>query len=119
KNLPFSLVILTSLLNTIAFMATIFILPLMLTKVDELSTSQIGLVLFPGGVMTVILGSPIGKIIAKRGSRFMSGWSFTLTAVALLALSTIVGAPPIWFAVLLIFVSLGYTGNQSALSNHV
>ncbi|GIN74264.1 MFS transporter [Bacillus sp. J14TS2] len=119
KNVPFSLVLFMGLLNAIAYMATIFILPLMLSKVNELSTSMIGLVLFPGGLMTIILGSQIGLIITKRGNRFMSQFSFTIMAIAFLALSTIVGASPIWISVLLIFVCLAFTANQSALTNRI
>ncbi|MEB5482340.1 MFS transporter [Shouchella clausii] len=119
KNVSFSLVLFMGLLNAIAYMATIFILPLMLSKVNELSTSLIGLVLFPGGMMTVILGSQIGTVIAKRGNRFMNQFSFTIMAIAFLALSTIVGASPIWVSVLLVVVCIAFTANQSALTNRI
>ncbi|MEI3611525.1 MFS transporter [Pseudogracilibacillus sp. SO30301A] len=119
KNIPFSLVLFMGLLNSIAYMAMIFIIPLMLSKVNEMSTSLIGLVLFPGGLMPIILGSQIGIIIANRGNRFMNQFSFTIMAIAFLALSTIVGASPIWISVLLIFVCLAFTANQSALTNRI
>ena len=119
KNISFSLVLFMGLLNSIAYMAMIFIIPLMLSKVNEISTSLIGLVLVPGGLMTMILGSQIGIIIAKRGNRFMNQFSFTIMAIAFLALSTIVGASPIWISVLLIFVCLAFTANQSALTNRI
>lgn len=67
----------------------------------------------------MILGSRIGIIIAKRGNRFMNQFSFTIMAIAFLALSTIVGASPIWISVLLILVCLAFTANQSALTNRI
>ncbi|GGP08701.1 MFS transporter [Oceanobacillus neutriphilus] len=119
KNVPFSLVLFMGLLNSIAYMAGIFILPLMLAEVNGMSTSLIGLVLFPGGVMTIILGSQIGLLIAKRGNRFMNQLSFICMTIVFLALSTIVGGSPIWISVLLIVVCLGFTANQSALTNRI
>lgn len=119
KNRSFSLVLLMSFLNTITYMGTLFILPLMLSKANGLSTDWIGLVLFPGALLTTILGSQVGRLIQIKGSQFVNQWGFVLMAIACLGLSTIVGFSPIWISLMTIFVFLGFTANQTAFSNHI
>lgn len=119
KNRPFSLVLLMSFINTITYMGTLFILPLMLAKVNGLSSDWIGLVLFPGALLTAILGPQVGKLIDKWGSRFINKWCFVVMAIACFGLSTFVGSSPIWISALLILVFLGFTANQTAFSNHI
>ncbi|WP_391117722.1 MFS transporter [Psychrobacillus sp. L3] len=119
KNRSFSLVLLMSFLNTITYMGTLFILPLMLSKANGLSANWIGLVLFPGALLTAILGPQVGRLIQIRGSRFINQWAFVLMAVACLGLSTIVGFSPIWISLMAIFIFLGFTANQTAFSNYI
>lgn len=119
KNQSFSMVLLMSFLNTIAYMATIFLIPLMLALANGLTSNWIGLVLFPGALLTAILGPQVGKLIDKWGSRFINKCCFIMMAIAFIGLSTIVGSSPVWISVLIILVSLGFTANQTAFSNHV
>ncbi|MFC4620485.1 MFS transporter [Camelliibacillus cellulosilyticus] len=119
KNRPFTLVLLMSFLNTITYMGVLFIIPLLLAKVNSLSSDWIGLVLFPGALLTAILGPQVGKLIDIRGSRFINKWCFVVMACACLALSTIVGSSPVWISVLLVLVFLGFTSNQTAFSNYI
>ena len=46
----------------------IFVIPLMLSKVHGLGTAQIGLVLFPGAISSVIFGPIAGRMADRRGS---------------------------------------------------
>lgn len=119
KNRSFSLVLLMSFLNAITYMGTLFIIPLMLAEANGLSSDWIGVVLFPGALLTAILGPQVGKLIGKRGSRFVNTWCFVVMALACLSLSTLVGSSPVWISVLLILVFLGFTANQTAFSNYI
>lgn len=119
KNKSFSLVLIMSFLNTIAYMATIFILPLVLALANGLSANLIGLVLFPGALLTAILGPQVGKLIDKWGSRPINRISFIMMAIAFIALSTLIGGSPIWISIFIILISLGFTANQTAFSNHI
>lgn len=119
KNRSFRSVLLMSFLNTITYMGTLFILPMMLSKANGLSSDWIGLVLFPGALLTAILGSQVGRLIKLKGSRFINQWGFVLMAAACFGLSTIVGVSPIWISLTSIFVFLGFTANQTAFSNYI
>ena len=108
-----------SFLNTTAYMGILFILPLMLSEANNLSSDWIGMVLFPGALLTAVLGSQVGRLIGIKGSRFVNQWSFTMMAIACLGLSTIVGLSPIWISITAIFIFLGFTANQTAFSNYI
>lgn len=119
KNRSFRLVLVMSFLNTLTYMGTLFIIPLMLSKANGLSSDWIGLVLFPGAILTTLLGSRVGRLIGKKGSRFVNQWGFIVMTVACLGLSTIVGSSPIWISLVAIFIFLGFTANQTAFSNYI
>ncbi|GGP09054.1 MFS transporter [Oceanobacillus neutriphilus] len=119
KNSPFRLVLLMSFLNSITYMGVLFIIPLMLTKANALSSDWIGLVLFPGALLTAVLGPLVGKLIDKHGSLHINQWSFIIMVFACVGLSIFVGSSPIWISILLIVIFLGFTANQTAFSNHI
>src|SRR5699024_6998944 len=119
QNASYRSVLVMSFLNTIAYMGILFITPLMLTEANGLSANWIGLVLFPGAVLTTILGGQIGKVIGKKGSLFVSQWSFSFMILACIGLSTVVCVSAIWICLLLIPVFIGFTANQTAFSNYI
>src|SRR5699024_7959182 len=100
KNHSYRAILVMSFLNTIAYMGILFLTPLMLAEVNGLSANWIGLVLFPGAVFTTILGSRIGKLIAKRGSLFVSQLCFSMMIIACLGLSSIVGVSALWICLM-------------------
>lgn len=93
ENRSFSLILLMSLLNTITYMGTLFILPLMLSSVNGLSTDWIGFVLFPGALLTAILGGQVGRLTFNSIKRELirQSMGFVLMAIICFGLSTIVG----------------------------
>ncbi|HLR65238.1 MAG TPA: MFS transporter [Pseudogracilibacillus sp.] len=119
QNASYRKILVMSFLNTIAYMGILFIAPLMLTEVNDLSANWIGLVLFPGAVFTTILGGKIGKLIGKKGSLFVNQLSFLMMIIACLALSSLVGVSPIWICLLLVPVFLGFTANQTSFSSYI
>jgi MFS transporter, DHA2 family, metal-tetracycline-proton antiporter len=100
-------------------LGSFFLIPLMLTAVHELSTDQIGMLLFPGAISSVWFGPIAGSLADKRGNVYVV-W----IGVALLAGSTAVMAMLLGFTywiVLLAMVAnyIGFTMFQTAMINSV
>ncbi|WP_044640275.1 MFS transporter [Risungbinella massiliensis] len=96
----------------------VFLLPLMLEEANSLPESEIGLVLFPGAILSAFLGSTAGKWSDHFGSPTVIRMSSLLMLVGYLLFSTFVGVSPIFSAIFFLLVYVGFSSNQSALSNY-
>jgi DHA2 family metal-tetracycline-proton antiporter-like MFS transporter len=100
-------------------LGSFFLIPLMLTAVHDLSTDQIGMLLFPGAISSVWFGPIAGSLADKRGNVFVV-W----IGVALLAGSTAVMAMLLGYTYWVVMVAMlanyiGFTMFQTAMMNSV
>jgi DHA2 family metal-tetracycline-proton antiporter-like MFS transporter len=100
-------------------LGSFFLIPLMLTAVHDLSTDQIGMLLFPGAISSVWFGPIAGSLADKRGNVFVV-W----IGVALLAGSTAVMAMLLGFTYWIVMLAMlanyvGFTMFQTAMINSV
>ncbi|QQE78319.1 MFS transporter [Alicyclobacillus sp. SO9] len=100
-------------------MSAMFVTPLMLSKIYQLDTQEIGLVMFPGAFSAVIFGRVAGQMTVKRGSHFVVYLGLLLLAGSLILVSGSIGGW-VWFiAVYLVTLYVGFSFVQTALTESV
>lgn len=92
-----------------------FMVPLMLSDLNDLGVMKIGLTLFPPATAAALAGPVGGRLIDRKGSSsvVMLGILFTMTGYLLL--STFAGEEPVLIALLLIVPYIGFSFIQSSL----
>lgn len=96
-----------------------FLIPLMLSRVHELGTDQIGLLLFPGAISAVYFGPFAGALADRRGNSFVVGIGVLLLAGSMAAMALTLGFT--FWVVLFAMVGnyIGFTMFQTAMVNSV
>ena len=88
----------TGLVSTFCLFAIvigiIFLVPLMLNRVHSLSTSQIGLILFPGAISSVIFGPIGGRLADRRGAGFVIAVGLSLLVGGIVFMSLALSLSP-------------------------
>jgi DHA2 family metal-tetracycline-proton antiporter-like MFS transporter len=96
-----------------------FITPIMLSHVNLMHTTSIGLIMFPGAMSAALLGRYGGKMADQRGSLFMVVCALSLILVGQLTLSSFSGYAVWIIAVCLIFGYVGMSFMQSSMTKLV
>ncbi|MBB6454823.1 DHA2 family metal-tetracycline-proton antiporter-like MFS transporter [Salirhabdus euzebyi] len=95
KNKKFVATIITSFFGVACLFGLMFTLPIMLRDVHELTTMQIGLVLFPGAICAAIIGQFGGRLVDSKGSRFVLFLSMMILSTGFFVISISTGLHPI------------------------
>ncbi|WP_236838888.1 MFS transporter [Caldalkalibacillus salinus] len=106
-------------INAAVNFGVLIITPLLFSQVYKLNETRIGLLLFPGAMSAALLGYFGGKMIDRKGNRFVMSLAIFLISSGLIALSSISGYSAIGVAVCLVFTSVGYIFMQPTLVNWV
>jgi DHA2 family metal-tetracycline-proton antiporter-like MFS transporter len=97
----------------------LFLIPLMLHSVHSLTTSQIGLVLFPGAISSVIFGPIGGNLADRRGNSFLVALGLCLLVASMVTLSFLLSISPFFVAISLVLTYIGFSLFQTAMVNSV
>ena len=98
---------------------TLFLIPLMLNKIYGLNTGEIGLILFPGAMSSVIFG-PIGGTIAdRRGNSFVVAIGLALLFISLILMAFMLSISVLVIASALLLTYVGFSLFQTAMINGV
>lgn len=119
KNSAYRNGLLTAFLGSGCAFTLMLITPMMLKGVNDVHTSVIGLVLFPGAMSAAVMGRIGGKLSDKKGSVFVMVTALSLLIIGFLLLSTLAGYSAWVIALTLLLVNSGYAFVQSSLANIV
>ncbi len=97
----------------------VFLVPLMLSRIHGLTTGQIGLILFPGAISSVIFGPISGRIADKRGSGLVIGAGLSLLVAGMVAMAFLLSLSPLVVAFAMLLVYVGFALFQTAMVNAV
>ncbi|MFD0695036.1 MFS transporter [Paenibacillus sp. GCM10027628] len=100
-------------------MGIMFVIPLMLASVNDLNTSTIGLILFPGAICAVIFGTIGGNLADRKGNNFVVYIGLGLLFISLAAIALMVGHSPWFVSAALLPTYVGFSFVQTALANRV
>jgi MFS transporter, DHA2 family, metal-tetracycline-proton antiporter len=96
-----------------------FLIPLMLSRVHELGTDQIGLLLFPGAISAVYFGPYAGALADRRGNSFVVGVGVLLLAGSMAGMALTLGFT-FWVVLFAMIANyIGFTMFQTAMINSV
>jgi DHA2 family metal-tetracycline-proton antiporter-like MFS transporter len=97
----------------------LFVIPLMLHDVHGLSTSEIGLILFPGAISSVVFGPIGGSLADRKGNNFVMVIGLSLLLTSLILISLLMANSPWLVSASLLLLYVGFALFQTALVNSV
>ncbi|WP_019120477.1 MFS transporter [Brevibacillus massiliensis] len=100
-------------------MSVMFVIPLMLHNMYDLSADKIGLIMFPGAISAVVFGRVAGHMTVRLGSHFVVYLGLALIALSLLLQSSTIGLWVWYIGVALIMMYIGFSFLQTALAESV
>ncbi|MCP3739708.1 MFS transporter [Rossellomorea sp. BNER] len=118
-NKDYTLVLtLAFLINGIGF-SLYFVSPLLLSDVQQLSSSWIGFAMVPAAVASAILGRKGGKLADLKGNSYLFILASGLLLICFGLLSTFTGSSPLFIAMFLIFGNVGQSFMLISMSNSI
>ncbi len=97
----------------------LFIIPLMLHEIHGLSTGQIGLILFPGAISSVIFGPIAGSLADRKGNNFVVAIGLILLIASMILMSFLLSFSSLIIAAALLLTYTGFSLFQTAMINSV
>lgn len=99
--------------------ANLFLLPILLTTVLGKSPTETGLIIFPGAILSVIVGQYIGKVIDRHGSAPLLVFGHILFLASALMFALFATVSPYFILFIYMFASIGFTAITSSNSNEI
>lgn len=119
ENKEYILVLtLAFLINGIGF-SLYFLSPLLLSQVQQLTSSWIGFAMVPAAVASAILGRKGGKLADFKGNSHLFFVASGSLLTCFVLLSTFTGSSPFFIAMFLIFGNVGQSFMLIAMSNSI
>ncbi|WP_223154911.1 MFS transporter [Alkalibacillus aidingensis] len=103
KNRNYVVALLSSFLAVACLFGLMFSVPIMLREIYQLTTMEIGLVMFPGAISAALIGRKGGRLVDQKGSRLIFMISLGLLAIGFLIVSSTVGLNPVIVSLMLVF----------------
>jgi MFS transporter, DHA2 family, metal-tetracycline-proton antiporter len=97
----------------------LFLIPLMLHEVHGLNTSQIGFVLFPGAISSIIFGPIAGNLADRKGNNYVVMIGLVLLIASIILMSLFLSISVILIAAALLLTYVGFSLFQTAMINSV
>lgn len=110
RNRSFSTVALATFFSSFGTMGMMMYFPMFLQGVQDISTSDSGLMMTPYGVLTAFMGVPVGYVIARAGRfkwMYVAGYGILTTSMFCLILFS-TGTPIAWSVAVAVLAGLGY-----------
>ncbi|MET3699852.1 DHA2 family metal-tetracycline-proton antiporter-like MFS transporter [Bacillus oleivorans] len=104
RNAPYRTTIFAGFLAIMTMFGMMFMLPLLLSEVNDLNTLFIGLTLFPGAMAAAFTGRFAGSLADQRGGKQVAYIAMALMIAGFLLLSTFIGSPA-WVISLVVIIS--------------
>ncbi|HEX7736490.1 MAG TPA: MFS transporter [Ktedonobacteraceae bacterium] len=97
----------------------LFLIPLMLNDIHTLTISQIGLILFPGAISSVVFGPIAGNLADRKGNSFVVSIGLLLLIASMILMAFLMGVSALIVAVALLLTYVGFSLAQTAMINSV
>jgi DHA2 family metal-tetracycline-proton antiporter-like MFS transporter len=119
KNSQFNKLLLVGFIAFITHFATLFLMPLILTEIFSRKPAEVGLLIFPGAILSAIAAQFIGRFIDHFGNTLVIffGQAFLIFSTILFALLSTVSPYSVLF--IYMFTSIGFSALTSSISNEV
>ncbi len=117
KIRKYTVTMITSFLGTSIVFGLIFLIPIMLRELYGLNMMEIGIILFPGAMVSGLIGQWIGRVIPLRGGQSVVKFGLLFISCGTLFISTFAGANTLLITLGLFIAYLGFPLLQSATAD--
>ncbi|MEI5908420.1 MFS transporter [Bacillus spongiae] len=117
KKRPYVKLLLIGFIAFVTHFSTLFIMPLMLANVFNKEAAVIGLMIFPGAMLSAVAAQFIGRLIDHFGNKpiIIVGQSLLILSTSLFALFS--SLSPYWIMFAYLFMSTGFSALTSSIAN--
>jgi len=119
RNRAYALSLVVVFLSGGAAFGVMIVVPNLLSDMNGLTPTQIGLALFPSAMAAALLGRSGGKLADKRGNAPVVTLAVCLVLAGLLLLSSASGHTAWTVTISMAFITVGFSFMQASMSNHV
>jgi len=119
RNAPYRNTVLTTFLCTGTFFGTIFMVPIMLRDLHGLDATHIGLIMSPGALSAVVMGTIGGRLSDRIGARSTVFAGMAMLFAGYLILSTVCGMRPLVISISLVACFSGFSFLQPSFPHAV
>lgn len=113
-NRSFTTSIMISFFGVFTMFGMMFMLPLLLSEVNGLTTETIGIVLFPGAMAAALVGRFAGRLTDQIGSRPVTYLAFGLMITGFILTSTFIGSSAWILSIVLIITYIAFPFFQTS-----
>ncbi|MGX1193008.1 MFS transporter [Metabacillus sp. SLBN-84] len=97
--------------------SALFMMPMILTELYEKDPAAIGLIIFPGAILSAVAAQFIGRLIDKFGNIPLISFGHVMLLISLLILSLFAGLSPYAIMIAYMFMSTGFSSLTSSIAN--
>ncbi|QOY35161.1 MFS transporter [Anaerobacillus isosaccharinicus] len=117
KNKQYTKLLYIGFIAFVLHFSALFLMPLILTTVFEKEPAAVGLIIFPGAILSAVAAQFIGRFIDRFGNVpvIMFGQSSLVVATVLFALTAT--KAPVFILFTYMFMSVGFSAMTSSVSN--
>lgn len=119
RNRPYVLLLLQGFTIFFCNASALFVLPLLLTHVQHLSTGLIGLIVFPGSMIAVLITPQLGRLSSRFGNEFVLIAAAFAMGMSFVLLSSFGNHAILTISALWIMTSIGFASTQASLAEHI
>lgn len=117
KNRQFVKLALSAFSGFILHFSALFMMPIILTELFEKDPAAIGLIIFPGAILSAVAAQFIGRLIDKFGNIPLISFGHVMLMISLLILALFSGENPYAILVAYMFMSTGFSSLTSSIAN--
>ncbi|WP_282032871.1 MFS transporter [Metabacillus indicus] len=117
KNRQYVKLALSAFSGFILHFSALFMMPIILTELFEKDPAAIGLIIFPGAILSAVAAQFIGRLIDKFGNIPLISFGHLMLMISLLILALFSGENPYAILVAYMFMSTGFSSLTSSIAN--
>jgi DHA2 family metal-tetracycline-proton antiporter-like MFS transporter len=117
KNQPFIKLLFIGFSAFIVHFATLFLMPILLAVVFKKEPAAIGIIIFPGAILSAVAAQFIGRLIDRIGNTSLIIFGHLFVALATILFAVLASVSPYAILISYMFMSIGFSALTSSLSN--
>ncbi|MGP1908446.1 MFS transporter [Metabacillus sp. JX24] len=117
KNKQYVKLALSAFSGFILHFSVLFMMPIILTELFEKDPAAIGLIIFPGAILSAVAAQFIGRLIDRFGNIPLISFGHVMLMISLLILALFSGENPYAILVAYMFMSTGFSSLTSSIAN--
>jgi DHA2 family metal-tetracycline-proton antiporter-like MFS transporter len=119
KNKQYNRLLFIGFSAFITHFATLFIMPIILTVVFNKEPAEVGMIIFPGAILSAVAAQFIGRLIDRFGNIPMILFGKLLLIISTIMFALMSTISPYFILITYMFMSIGFSALTSSISNEI